>query len=104
MNIDKLWNAYSENSFINYGEKKHNYMTKENFTKAIAEILSLPVEAKVSDEANGNPYEELFWQMLRYLEVHTKPEDILIRRDIEDGYKLWNKLHNTDMKPSWLSR
>lgn len=72
-------------------------LTEYEFTKAIEEWD----KQQVSVDANENPYEELFWQMLRYLEVHTKPEDILIRRDIEDGYKLWNKLHNTNMEPRW---
>lgn len=39
MNIDKLWNAYSENPFVNYHDIVFNYMTKEKFESAITEII-----------------------------------------------------------------
>ena len=40
MTTDELWDKYSHYGLIN----------KEGFVKAIAEIISLPVEAQVSDD------------------------------------------------------
>ena len=99
MNIDKLWKAYSENPFINYGEKKNNYMTKEKFTQAIAEIISLPVEAGVMQKPAGSAdeifikgkiegLEEARWQ-INYALPHIDPNGRLEKQTkyLMDAFK-----------------
>ena len=44
---------------------------------------------------------ELFWVLLRNTEVHLKKEDILDKINVEDSYKLWNKIHNTNLIPDF---
>ena len=44
MNVDKLWDKYYN---IHTGNGTTQAMDKEHFTKAIAEVISLPVDAVV---------------------------------------------------------
>lgn len=45
---------------------------------------------------------DLFWIFLRTLEMKATEEDWLDRKNIEDGYKLWNRIMKQELKPSWL--
>jgi len=47
MHIDDLWIKYSSVNIEDLDGNKTTLMTKELFTRAIAEIISLPVEAQV---------------------------------------------------------
>lgn len=42
---------------------------------------------------------DIFWSMLRYIEVRVKEEDILAMRDVEYAYKLLNRLGITKSCP-----
>jgi hypothetical protein len=53
MNIDELWDKYKRMNWEHeYAE--NGVINKQAFTEAISEILSLPVEAKVSQENGGH--------------------------------------------------
>ena len=59
------------------------------------------VSPKTADEDKQNLI-ELFWVYLRNIESRTKPsEDILDKIAVEDGYKIWNKIHNSKLKARW---
>jgi hypothetical protein len=45
MDINKLWEKYTTNEYTM--QSWYKMMTKENFAKAIAEIISIPVDCKV---------------------------------------------------------
>ena len=47
MNIDELWDKYSTKKTFSGSRIYWQTMDKESFTQAIAEIISLPVEAQV---------------------------------------------------------
>ena len=54
------------------------------------------------EQENYQDLIELFWQYLQNIESRTKPEeDVLDKMAVEDGYKLWNRLYHTNIKPRW---
>lgn len=60
------------------------------------------VMPKIEDLEDGRNLIELFWQMLRTIESHTNPqENILDKIQVEDAYKLWNRINKQNLKPRW---
>ena len=61
-------------------------------------------ENKIPEEEHDNVM-SLYWQMLREIEVHTRPEeDPLNALLVEGGYKVLNQISFqgvTDRKPVW---
>lgn len=57
MNINELWDKWRGGDTDDYGE----IMNKEDFTRAIAEIISLPVEPPVSQATCGFCKDCKFW-------------------------------------------
>jgi len=48
---------------------------------------------------------DLFWVFLRNQENSSQADnDFLLRRDVENGYELWNRIYeqNRPLKPQWL--
>lgn len=44
-----------------------------------------------------------FWVMLMTLESKCNPEkDILIKHDVESGYKIYNRIAKKNLKPRWM--
>jgi len=44
---------------------------------------------------------EMFWIFLRNIESKVKEDSVLDKREVEAGYRLWNKLAGTDYKAQW---
>ena len=66
-NIDELWMKYTTNEF--HTQTWYRGMTKEQFTQAIAEIISLPVEAQVSQE-NCGQRDEMLWNWKNFIDLN----------------------------------
>jgi len=101
--------------FIKLGEKDfaeifaaEKFLKQELFiTKLIKQrddLLEFVDPSKNKDSEFYENYQnllELFWVLLRNTEVHLKKEDILDKINVEDSYKLWNKIHNTNLIPDF---
>jgi len=82
--------------------------TRAEIDKTIEDIynlVSVPAETLVMPKIVEEDFEnmrDLFWAMLRTLEGKVKPdEDILDKRDVEAGYRIWNKIFKSNLKPRW---
>jgi hypothetical protein len=92
LDMRTLWNRYSNHNDI------EEWMTEDNFTKAIAEIISLPVEAGVKP-ANGGREEfdkfeaELYSNFLDEFEEEFKKVKALTPNNIFNwlANKTWRK-------------
>jgi len=99
MNIDELWDKYTGDAGKHFG-----LMDKKSFTEAIGEILSLPVEAQVS-QATYETLQKRFAiytkaindidDFLEYQHVNLKPNQIKER--------IMNAIDNITLELSKLS-
>jgi hypothetical protein len=86
--MDFNWFDCATDQYVKWLEDKVNRVKPE-------------VMPKIAEEDFEN-MRDLFWAMLRTLEGRVKPdEDILDKRDVEAGYRIWNKIFKNNLKPSW---
>lgn len=91
MDIDKLFNKYATGLLPDY---KTEAMTKEEFTQAIAEIISLPIEAPVMHAYDWELYghfgtfdainmQEALHKIIDFYGKLPYPSEDLVRIDIK---------------------
>ena len=73
MNVDELWDKYKRR-WRHFDGEKDEVIIKSDFAQTIAEIISLPVEAKVSDAKSGLTPDQIELRLLEKI-----ADDIAIR-------------------------
>ena len=90
----------TEKKLLALDEEEQDDLEISGFTeKKMIEMLR-EREEKVREEYTNMI--ELFWIFLRGMETKINiKEDVLDKINVVDGYKIWNKLHNSTLKPYW---
>ncbi len=58
--------------------------------------------ASSSVQTAGQDFNDMFWVLLQDLEHRIDPEkDLLSKRDVEAGYRIWNKIHKSELHARW---
>lgn len=84
MNIDELWNKYANDLINPY--KDEELMDKEQFTQAIAEVISRPLEVGVG--------KHLLTELRKHYLVEIDFETGEPKADMKTLMDLWEKVNN----------